>query len=686
MDIHASSNVSASAAAAVPDGGDVTGVASAAISSAAAPSQLVQQKGIKRRKKKKDKDTDKSNSSSDAAPPPPPASPPIPSPPPAPPVASGSGRFGGIDSGGLSVPTMQQQGYQLAHPTNQEDDPLEEIEAKVEGLLTSYELLELGVGDGLETDDAKGRINDVTESWLELASSGRLSRDQIQRIRSQCTFSLATTATGKRKGRSSTGTGGGNNGSGDSGGGGGGGNSNKRRSKGSSTAGGGNKENKDGHDDEQEPVVLSRVAKFKQATEYLTEMMAKRADFLNGYGDGYKSPYLLVRLPSLMEETETAMDACFNSFSSEPVDIGIRNMIGDCIDLFDLGMRAAVSFLDAADKAWIPVTFTSLASLANDLEELCISTISESFTRKEVKGALVHARDSELFELPTKQSPKHLAKHFLTMNVATKGYLLNLVHCAAGCGMFNSLDIEDLTTGKDPIVSRVVLTILDYDQGSSPESTDELLKSMRKGFDDQSNTHSDKTKLMLCLPRIRLEINHLSDERWETMEKRGLSSNPDCEPDTMRCRRYFDTQARKTNAVISLVMLVASTYIYEHTSSDVDFGDDQTGVDVLLYRNTIPFLFQSIGTKLLMAKTYDGTASDEYMESVHTGLGDLATKATTSSIGSKYHDDIAVLFDLDNDDEDDHDDLLVVLGYDKGGDGGGDDMEVESEVGEAVDM
>ena len=135
--------------------------------------------------------------------------------------------------------------------------------------------------------------------------------------------------------------------------------------------------------------------------------------------------------------------------------------------------------------------------------------------------------------------------------------------------------------------------------------------------------------------------------------------------------------------MVALTMLTASTFIHEHTSSDVEYGDDQTGVDILMYRNTIPYLYQCVGTKLLMLKTYDGTASEEYMESVYTGLGDLAAKAITGSGKgsgtSMYFEDITVLFDLDNDDEEDHDNLLAVYGYDvdRDGEGGGDDMDVD---------
>ena len=122
-----------------------------------------------------------------------------------------------------------------------------------------------------------------------------------------------------------------------------------------------------------------------------------------------------------------------------------------------------------------------------------------------------------------------------------------------------------------------------------------------------------------------------------------------------------------------------TTFIYEHTCSDVDYSESQTGVDVLMYQNTIPFLFQCVGTKLLMAKTYDGTASEKYMESVYSGLGDLAAKAATGSGKgngtSTYADDITILFDLDEDEED-HDNLLVILGYDTV-EVGHEDMEVD---------
>ena len=84
-----------------------------------------------------------------------------------------------------------------------------------------------------------------------------------------------------------------------------------------------------------------------------------------------------------------------------------------------------------------------------------------------------------------------------------------------------------------------------------------------------------------------------------------------------------------------------------------------------------------------MVKTYDGTASEEYMESVHVGLGDLAAKAIAGSGHgsgtSTYFDDIAVLFDLDKDDEEDIDSLLAILGYGKynNSEGGEDDMDVD---------
>ena len=575
--------------------------------------------------------------------------------------------------------------------------------SKIEELVAKYELLSESGGGGLRSVEEKLN-NDVLSGWLDIASSGGLSPEQMEDIRRRCTVSFATR---KRKAASrSTSTGDESSGNGANNG------QNEKRVSRATTSKksqsirradeqeqnvrdseSASRSNEDGGELEFEqqdesakkdppPIVLSRDAKLAKAREYLAEMRGKRDDYLNqSSNDGHDTPYLLVRLPSLMEQTETTMEWFFEDSMSEPVDECIRMMIQDAIDLYDLGMKSAVSFLDTGDKAWLPVSFTSLAALAIDLEELCIPTVAESHTRQEVKSAVVQAKDSGLFDLPTNQTPKNLAKHFLTMNVATKSYLLTMVHCAVGCGMFNSLDIEDLTAGKDPIVSRDVLTILNFDEGSTPEDTNDLLKSFRKGFDDENNTHFDKTKLMESFLRIRLEVHHLSDEHWESMEKHGSSNKPDSEPVTVRSRRYFNTQARKTNAMIALTMLTASTFIHEHTCSNVDYSDTQTVVDVLMYQNTMSFLNQCVGTKLLMLKTYDGTASDKYMESVFTGLGDLAAKAVTGSGKgsgrSAYFDDITVLFDLDSDDEEDHDELLVILGYDKDG-GNGDDMEFDS--------
>ena len=598
--------------------------------------------------------------------------------------------------------TTQQQTLKQAIPVEYLTSTMSGDSSKIEELVASYELLAESGGRGLPSVEDKLN-NDVLSGWLGLlvaSSGGLLSPEQVEDIRRRCTVSFTTR---KRKAASrSTSTGDESSGNDANSG-----QKEKRRSRATTSKKGqsirradeqnerdseslsrGNEDDGELETEQQDesakkdpaPIALSRDAKLAKAREYLAEMRGKRDDYLNqSGGDGYDTPYLLVRLPSLMEQTETTMEWFFEDGMSEPVDACIRMMIQDAIDLYDLGMKSAVSFLDSGDKAWLPITFSSLAALANDLEELYIPTVAESCTRQEVKSAVVYAKKSGLFDLPTNQSPKNLAKHFLTMDVATKNYLLVLVHCAAGCGMFNSLDIEELTTGKDPIVSRDVLTILNYDKGSTPEDTNDLLKSFRKGFDEESNTHSDKTKLMESFLRIRLEVHHLSDEHWEKMEWCGASGHTV----HSRSRRYFNAQARKTNAMIALTMLVASTFIHEHTCSGVDYSDSQTGVDVLMYQNTIPFLFQCGGTKLLMLKTYDGTASDKYMESVYTGLGDLAAKAVTGSGKgsgtSTYFDDISVLFDLDNDDDEDHDELLAILGFDSGEDGHG-DMEFDADA------
>ena len=408
-------------------------------------------------------------------------------------------------------------------------------------------------------------------------------------------------------------------------------------------------------------------------------MRVQRDNYRNRRGsERYDSPYLLVRLPSLMSHTKTHVDASFHANGAcQTVGGSIRGLIQDFVDLYDLGMKSAVSFLDTEDKAWLPVNFTSLATLANDLEISISPTMEESTRYKDIKRAVEYARDSKQFDLPSGQSVKYLARVCLTMNVPTRNQLFVLVHLAAGSSIFNAIEIDDLMIGKHPILSREVLQILKYDKKSLPKDGDDLLRRYKTIFDDGDITYSAKTKLMDSFLRIRLEILNLDDEHWQEVDRSGserMAKAP--------TSRFFNILSRQNNAMIALTMVVASSFIYTHTRLGLDNQTFLTGegVDELLYRNSMASAYQSIGTKILMPKTYSGTATTEYMNSIYTGLDNLIEKARTGGRGrerSTYDDDISILFDLDNDDVDDHNDLLeIFIGWREESDDD-DDMEVE---------
>ena len=417
-------------------------------------------------------------------------------------------------------------------------------------------------------------------------------------------------------------------------------------------------------DDEEMVKEDDRGTKLQKAIEYLAEMRVRRDNYRNRRGsERYDSPYLLVRLPSLMNQTKMFIDGGFEDGGERALPLGeiVRHLIDDYVDLYDLGMESAVSFLDAEDKACLPVTFSSLATLANDLEMSMTPTIEENTRYRDVKRAVEYARDSKLIDLPSGQSIKYLAKVCLTMNEPTRNHLFVLVHLAAGCSIFSAIKIDDLTIGKHPILSGEVMQILEYNKESMPEDADDLLRRYKAIFDDRDVTYSDKRKVMDSFLRIRLEILNLDDEHWKEVDKSG----PDKMAEAPRSR-FFNILSRQNNAMIALTMVVASSFLYTHTLLGLDNRTFLTGegVDELLYRNSMASVYQSVGTKILMPKTYSGKATTEYMNSIYTGLDNLIDKARTGGRGrerSTYDDDISILFDLDHDDVDDHSDLLDIF-------------------------
>ena len=85
----------------------------------------------------------------------------------------------------------------------------------------------------------------------------------------------------------------------------------------------------------------------------------------------------------------------------------------------------------------------------------------------------------------------------------------------------------------------------------------------------------------------------------------------------------------------------------------------------IIYRNSLDFVIKKGAAKLMMTKVYNGTATQEYMEGVHSGLGEMVGKSAfgRGQSPSTYSDNIPILFHLLTS-ERVMDDLLGTLGYD----------------------
>jgi len=347
----------------------------------------------------------------------------------------------------------------------------------------------------------------------------------------------------------------------------------------------------------------------------------------------------------MMEETEAWIETIFNDSETEDVGEYISEMIHDVIDVHGLGMVSAIAFLDEEEKAFQPVFFDTLAGLALDLEEMVFPVATESHQFHDVKRALDYAKQSGKFDscMPRDSSTKSLAKNFLTMDLPTKNYLFVLVHASVGSSMLSSLNVKDVMLGKDPVLSREVLNILNFERKSAPTSMNDVFKRFRRCFDDEGLGRSDQMVLMESFLRLRMEVQQLPDEKWEEVERRGAMNQSHHSK-----RRYFNTVSHKTNAMVAATVLCAGSFIYRLTRSKVDYGDFKS-VASLMYRNTMDLLCKSVGTKVLKMKYYDESAPENLRNSFHSGLGTMIAKANSSSA---YTDDISVLVLLDDDVED----------------------------------
>ena len=410
---------------------------------------------------------------------------------------------------------------------------------------------------------------------------------------------------------------------------------------------------------------MERDDKLEKARAFMMEKRASLAGSYLGRG-GWDSEYLFVELPSFMAQTEESVDGCYLDEDTY-VDIGIKRMIQSGVNLHKVGMEAAPLFLESANRAFTPVSFTSIAELATTLEETTSApTPEDDEKRKQVQRAIEYAKKSQRFALPKNPSTQSLARRWLTMGEETRSLLLVLTNSAAGSHAFRLLEVAELTVGKpgyDPILTKAELGILGYNYDGELKDTGELLKRFKAAFDDENIPYVDKTTLMLCFLKIKKLLQDMPDDKWAMIDQSG-SGQQDDGSEATATRRYFNTSARKNNALMILTMTVGSDYIHEHTFEGVTYGE-YNGLASIMYRNSVSFSVTHGGTKLMMSKVYDGTATTKYMEGLHSGLDEMVVKANSDREGGRlnYSDDIPILFHLLAP-EREMDDLLSIVGYD----------------------
>ena len=259
--------------------------------------------------------------------------------------------------------------------------------------------------------------------------------------------------------------------------------------------------------------MRDRTSKLERVREVLMEFRDNLADMK------HDTEYALVMVPSFMDQTEDSVNTCYLE-ENVHVDVGIKGIIQNCIDLHVVGMKAASLFLDSGDKQLTRVTFTSLAELATILEETTTAPTPEDVKmRNEIQLALDHAKKSQHFTLPNDTSTRSLAKQWLAMGESTRSQLFVLPHSAAGAHAFRLLTLTDLTTGKKPILSEEALAILKCDYKEELQDTSELLKRLKEAFDDENISYKDKTTLMLCFLRIKKLLQDLPDDKWATIDR-----------------------------------------------------------------------------------------------------------------------------------------------------------------------
>ena len=417
---------------------------------------------------------------------------------------------------------------------------MDDVQARVEDLIASYKLLEDDAARGLGS--VKDRLNQsILQQWIDLATSGNLTEEHVELIKSSCTLSfgarkrakkatdkltpsldaLGTPRKKKRKTKRSVRQQNdddddeepqpSNNEEEEEDGNGGRGDDDDDED---------DDDDDDDDDDEAQELAASTAAASQARQAKMLDAANRKAMLITAKNrlmqhqaswkrhvrseDGikYDTRYLLEKLPSIMSQTEDAMDAVFSA-EDDFAHFRIVAMIQRVIELHKLGTDASLAFHAVGEKQWRPVVFSSLGGLALDLEDQVSTAAVESEMYQQARKAVEYAKDSHIFDHPKGYSIHDLAKFFLTINVGTRNYLLMLVHCAAGCAAFSKLSWAKLTErqsdGRDPVLSSDDVVLLGYDD-SEPRDSDDLLKRFKLKFDDKSVSvsYDDKDETYAC--------------------------------------------------------------------------------------------------------------------------------------------------------------------------------------------
>ena len=505
-------------------------------------------------------------------------------------------------------------------------------------------------------------MNEHTETWINQVD---LDPDVASSIREACLVSYNPNSR-KRKNSSGGSAGGGGGNGGGGGGGNGNGNGNQQQQQQQEGEQSGDDEANDNGDATAEAIAAARLATLQESREHWLGLREDRK-----LGE-YKSVFAFVKFPSMMKMAEERLEDCFHEYDcGDPhfVDVVIGQIITDFVQQRLFGMQMGRVYRQSDDVAWKPICFRTIGQLGNALDEDSNGTSAVASSLPIVEGlklAAEQARDSGIFSLPSNQSADALLKQWLTMDEPSRNYNLVMLNCLAGCYAFRFLELSDLTEGDDPILSDDVLDAMGVEEDAMPSDANELLVMFRLCFDDGDIDHEDKVTIMLSLLRIIKLMKKYPDSTWKKVDgyksgsggsvvhagsdaRADLADEDGDDGDDDAIKRYFTTTDRKNKALLAMSVLVCSDFIYDCTRESVLYGQKFKGVLPVMLRCSIDSFFRN-SMYLMMRKVYDGSATEEYMTTVHEGLNSAVTKANAGSgrgqRRSTYADDVAILTSL----------------------------------------